>query len=140
MKWEYLQPVTIRFGEGIIKELKDVVASIGCKKGILVSDPFFYKMDWLKELYGKVKELLFMYMEKFLQSRGKRSGSCRHNSQKSDRICGCVRWRKRTGLCKGCSIGMLYRRIYPRISWNRKSTFKGASSIDCNSHNRWNRK
>lgn len=41
MKWEYLQPVTIRFGEGIIKELKDVVASIGCKRGILVSDPFF---------------------------------------------------------------------------------------------------
>lgn len=43
MKWEYLQPVTIRFGEGIIKELKDVVVSMGCKRGILVSDPFFLK-------------------------------------------------------------------------------------------------
>lgn len=43
MVWEYLQPVTIRFGEGIIKELKKVVISMGCKKGILISDPFFLK-------------------------------------------------------------------------------------------------
>ena len=41
MKWEYIQPVTIRFGEGIVKEVKDVAASMGCKRGILVSDPFF---------------------------------------------------------------------------------------------------
>lgn len=26
MKWEYIQPVTIRFGEGIVKEVKDVAA------------------------------------------------------------------------------------------------------------------
>ena len=31
MKWEYIQPVTIRFGEGIVKEVKDVAASMGCK-------------------------------------------------------------------------------------------------------------
>ena len=34
MKWEYIQPVTIRFGEGIVKEVKDVAASMGCKRGV----------------------------------------------------------------------------------------------------------
>lgn len=43
MTWEYLQPVTIRFGEGIVGELKNVAAELGCKKGLLVSDPFFMK-------------------------------------------------------------------------------------------------
>ena len=30
MKWEYIQPVTIRFGEGIVKEFKAVAESMGC--------------------------------------------------------------------------------------------------------------
>lgn len=41
MNWEYLQPVTIKFGNGVIKELKEVAAGLGCSKGLLVSDPFF---------------------------------------------------------------------------------------------------
>lgn len=43
MLWEYLQPVTIRFGEGVVNELKTVAADMGCKRGLLVSDPFFMK-------------------------------------------------------------------------------------------------
>lgn len=43
MIWEYLQPVTIRFGEGVVGELKQVAEGLGCKKGLLVSDPFFVK-------------------------------------------------------------------------------------------------
>ena len=41
MNWEYLQPVTIRFGEGTVKEIKTVAAELGCRRGLLVSDPFF---------------------------------------------------------------------------------------------------
>ena len=41
--WEYLQPVTIRFGEGIVQELQKAAESLGCKRGLLVSDPFFMK-------------------------------------------------------------------------------------------------
>lgn len=41
MNWEYLQPVVIRFGNGIRKELKAVAESLGCRDGLLVSDPFF---------------------------------------------------------------------------------------------------
>lgn len=43
MTWEYLQPVTIRFGEGVVGELKAAAESLGCKRGLLVSDPFFMK-------------------------------------------------------------------------------------------------
>ena len=41
MNWEYIQPVTIRFGEGSVNEIKSVAAELGCKRGLLVSDPFF---------------------------------------------------------------------------------------------------
>ena len=41
--WEYLQPVTIRFGEGEVKSLKEISETLRCKKGLLVSDPFFVK-------------------------------------------------------------------------------------------------
>lgn len=41
MNWEYLQPVTIHFGNGAVKELRDTAAKLGGKKGLLVSDPFF---------------------------------------------------------------------------------------------------
>lgn len=43
MSWEYLQPVVIKFGNGIRKEMKAIAASLGCKNGLLVSDPFFVK-------------------------------------------------------------------------------------------------
>lgn len=50
MMWEYLQPVTIRFGEGVVKELKQVAADLGCKKGLLISDPFFMKSGLAEQI------------------------------------------------------------------------------------------
>lgn len=43
MSWEYIQPVTIRFGTGKVNEIKDVAAELGCTNGLLVADPFFFK-------------------------------------------------------------------------------------------------
>ena len=50
MMWEYFQPVTVRFGEGVIKELKQVASELGGKKGLLVSDPFFVKSGLAQEI------------------------------------------------------------------------------------------
>lgn len=41
MSWKYLQPVTIRFGNGIKKHIKDIVKELECENGLLVSDPYF---------------------------------------------------------------------------------------------------
>ena len=41
--WEYLQPVVIRFGEGVSGKIRQVAKDLGCSKGLLVSDPFFMK-------------------------------------------------------------------------------------------------
>lgn len=41
MNWTYIQPVEIRFGNGLIAQLKDVAKNMGCENGILVSDKFF---------------------------------------------------------------------------------------------------
>ncbi len=43
MMWEYLQPVVIRFGEGVSGKIRQVAEDLGCSKGLLVSDPFFMK-------------------------------------------------------------------------------------------------
>lgn len=43
MNWDYLQPVTIRFGKGRVKEIKEIARSLDCKRGILVAGPFFFK-------------------------------------------------------------------------------------------------
>lgn len=43
MNWDYLQPVTIHFGKGRIKEIKTIAESLGCSRGILVAGPFFFK-------------------------------------------------------------------------------------------------
>lgn len=50
MNWEYLQPVTIRFGNGIIGQLKEVAESIGGTKGLLVSGPFFIKSGLAEQI------------------------------------------------------------------------------------------
>lgn len=50
MNWEYLQPVVIKFGNGIRKELKTVAESLGCKDGLLVSDPFFVESGLAEQL------------------------------------------------------------------------------------------
>lgn len=65
MNWEYNQPVKIRFGEGVVKNIKDEAEKLGVKRGILVSDPFFLKSGLadkivkqsegaLVEIYGDV--------------------------------------------------------------------------------------
>lgn len=41
MNWNYIQPVEIKFGNGLIAELKDLAKKMGCENGILVSDKFF---------------------------------------------------------------------------------------------------
>lgn len=43
MMWEYLQPVVIRFGEGVSGKIRQVAKDLGCSKGLLVSYPFFMK-------------------------------------------------------------------------------------------------
>ena len=42
MNWDYLQPVKIRFGKGRILEIKELAESMGCKRGLLAADPFFF--------------------------------------------------------------------------------------------------
>jgi len=41
MNWNYMQPVTIHFGEGKIAELGEEIKKLGAKKGLLVCDPVF---------------------------------------------------------------------------------------------------
>ncbi|MCD7843504.1 MAG: iron-containing alcohol dehydrogenase, partial [Clostridiales bacterium] len=50
MEWEYLQPVTIRFGAGIVKDLKSVAESLNCNRGLLISDPFFMKSGLAEQI------------------------------------------------------------------------------------------
>ena len=42
MKWDYMQPVSIRFGAGRVSEIKELAALSGAKRGLLVADPFFF--------------------------------------------------------------------------------------------------
>ncbi len=41
MTWDYMQPVTIKFGNGRIKELSKEVKSLGGSRGILITSPSF---------------------------------------------------------------------------------------------------
>ena len=41
MDWNYLQPVEIFLGNGRIERIGELAEKLGCKKGLLVSDPFF---------------------------------------------------------------------------------------------------
>ncbi len=41
MSWDYLQPVTIHFGSGRVRELASIAASLGGKRGVLAADPIF---------------------------------------------------------------------------------------------------
>lgn len=48
--WEYMQPVIIRFGKGEIKKLDEIAETLGCRNGLLVSDPFFIKSGFADKL------------------------------------------------------------------------------------------
>lgn len=64
MVWEYLQPVTIRFGEGVVGELKQVAGELGCHRGLLVSDPFFMKSGLAEKIVGSSEgALIGIYSE-----------------------------------------------------------------------------
>lgn len=41
MFWDYMQPVKIRFGNGRAGEIHKLANELGCRRGLLVSDPFF---------------------------------------------------------------------------------------------------
>lgn len=43
MMWNYTQPVNIKFGAGVLGQLKEIANTMGLERGILVSDPFFAK-------------------------------------------------------------------------------------------------
>ena len=43
MNWNYMQPVTIRFGNGRIKGLAEEVKALGGNRGILITSPSFVK-------------------------------------------------------------------------------------------------
>ena len=43
MMWNYTQPVNIKFGAGVLGQLKEIAKTMGIERGILVSDPFFAK-------------------------------------------------------------------------------------------------
>lgn len=58
MNWEYLQPVTIRFGNGLIHTLPEAAAGIGGKKGILVTDPFFVQSGKAAEIMAESKGMI----------------------------------------------------------------------------------
>ena len=58
MVWEYLQPVTIRFGEGVVGELKQVAGELGCHRGLLVSDPFFMKSGLAEKIENKLYTMI----------------------------------------------------------------------------------
>ena len=50
MNWDYIQPVEIHFGKGRVNEIKNIASSFGCKKGILVASPFFFKSGLAKKI------------------------------------------------------------------------------------------
>lgn len=58
MSWNYTQPVSIRFGEGSVSEIKETAASIGCQRGILVSDPFFLTNGLAERILKESKGVL----------------------------------------------------------------------------------
>lgn len=58
MMWDYIQPVNIKFGEGMLGKLREVTDELGLKKGILVSDPFFAKNGLADRLMEENKGLL----------------------------------------------------------------------------------
>lgn len=58
MNWNYLQPVQISFGSGNRNTIADLAEKLGCKKGLLVSDPFFAKSGLADEIMKASKGTL----------------------------------------------------------------------------------
>ncbi len=58
MNWEYLQPVVIKFGCGIHREIKAAAEALGCENGLLVSDPFFVSSGLAEQLVSESEGIL----------------------------------------------------------------------------------
>ena len=58
MEWDYLQPVTIKFGNGTKNQLKDIVKEICCSNGLLVSTPFFVRSGLAEQIVADSDGLL----------------------------------------------------------------------------------
>lgn len=50
MNWNYTQPVTIHFGNGVIRSLNDEIRKLGGSKGILITSPSFEKRGMTDEI------------------------------------------------------------------------------------------
>lgn len=60
MDWNYLQPVKIRFGKGRVKEIGELAKQLGCKKGMLITGPFFLKNKMADQMIADSEGLLAM--------------------------------------------------------------------------------
>ena len=102
MNWDYLQPVKIHFGKGRVKEIKEIARELGCKRGLLVAGPFFFKSGLAEKV---IKESEGMIVASF--------GDVSPNPdvvevdacaevirQEKYRICGSTGWRQSHGLCQ----------------------------------------
>lgn len=58
MLWNYLQPVNIQFGNGVLSEITKIAESLGKKRGILVSDPFFAKSGLAEKIVHENRQVL----------------------------------------------------------------------------------
>ena len=76
MVWEYLQPVTIRFGEGVVGELKQVAGELGCHRGLLVSDPFFMKSGLAEKIVESSEGALDWDIQRGIAESGSCGSGC----------------------------------------------------------------
>ncbi len=51
--WNYIQPVEILFGEGRIKEIKDLAQKIGVNRGILVCSNYFIRTKMAEQIVAE---------------------------------------------------------------------------------------
>lgn len=58
MNWDYLQPVKIIFGKGKVREIGKIAEELGCKKGLLITGPFFIKSGQAEKMIKESKGLL----------------------------------------------------------------------------------
>ena len=55
MNWDYLQPVKIIFGKGKVREIGKIAEELGCKKGLLITGPFFIKSGQAEKMITRAK-------------------------------------------------------------------------------------
>lgn len=58
MIWEYFQPVTIKFGNGISSKIKDSAEQLGGTRGLLVTDPFFLTSGLAEKIVSESEGVL----------------------------------------------------------------------------------